>query len=210
MSNFNKAIRPVASFIFQNTESASHRLCLFPGHFMTATTITNVTGQSAPFSFNSYLSYADPTAIQAAGYSCDQVADDFNLSNNQKDSSGETYKVKITSKTPATRYRDFLNYVKCSGLKVVKMRITDLSTSANPSRDIFQQNIEVTKSAIGSKAGSDFVQFSSYINPANFLQNFIDVDLEKDERKLSLDETTLAFLDIPGNAHFQIDFTLAE
>ena len=64
--------------------------------------------------------------------------------------------------------------------------------------------------AIGSKAGSDFVQLSSYINPANFLQNFIDVDLEKDARNLSLDETTLAFLDIPGNAHFQIDFTLAE
>lgn len=210
MSNFNKAIRPVASFIFHNTENASHRLCLFPGHFMTATTITNVTGQSVPFSVQSFLSYADPTAIIAAGYSCDQVADDFSLSNNQKDSSGSSYKVKVTPKSPATRYRDFLNYVKSSGLKVVKMRITDLSTSANPSRDIFQQSIEVTKSAIGSKAGSDFVQLSSYINPANFLQNFIDVDLEKDERKLSLDETTLAFLDIPGNAHFQIDFTLAE
>ena len=210
MSNFNKATRPVASFIFHNTESASHRLCLFPGHFMTATTITEITGLSAPFTVKSLLSYADPTAIIAAGYSCDQVADDFSLSSNQKDSSGSTYKVKVTSKSPATRYRDFLNYIKSSGLKVVKMRITDLSTSANPSRDIFQQSIEVTQSAIGSKAGSDFVQLSSYINPANFLQNFIDVDLEKDARNLSLDETTLAFLDIPGNAHFQIDFTLAE
>jgi hypothetical protein len=68
----------------------------------------------------------------------------------------------------------------------------------------------VTQSSIGSKSGSDYVQLSAYINPANFLQNFIDIDLEKDERKLSLDETTLVFLDVPANSNFQIDFTLAQ
>ena len=90
------------------------------------------------------------------------------------------------------------------------MRITDLTQGTNPSRDIFQQVIEVTESLIGAKAGSDYVQLSSYINPANFLQNFIEIDLEKDGRNLKFDETSLVFLRIPPAANFQIDFTLAE
>lgn len=201
MSNFNKSIRPVASFTFQNTTAA--RLCLFPGHYNTEEVVVKDS--------KAHVSFADPTAIKAAGYDCAQVADDYNSAiANAKANGDGAYPVTIKPKTPATRYRDFLNYVKYSGLKVVKMRITDLTNSANPSREIFQQNIEVTQSSIGSKSGSDYVQLSAYINPANFLQNFIDIDLEKDERKLSLDETTLVFLDVPANSNFQIDFTLAQ
>ncbi|MBQ5689339.1 MAG: hypothetical protein IIV21_05170, partial [Bacteroidales bacterium] len=65
----------------------------------------------------------------------------------------------------------------------------------------------ITASSIGSKAGSDFIQLSQHINPSNYLQNFIEIDLEK--QNLLLDETTLAFLEVPGKAQFQIDFTLA-
>lgn len=202
MSKFNNSIRPVASFIFRNGETAA-RICLLPGHYNTAEVVIK--------DGKAYLSYADPSAIRSAGYDCIQVADDYNATTaNLRGDGASKYPVEVKSKTPAIRFRDFLNYVKYSGLKVVKMRITDLSTGTNPSRDIFQQNIEVTKSAIGAKSGSDFVQLSQYINPANFLQNFIDIDLEADERNLKLDETTLAFLDVPINAHFQIDFTLAK
>lgn len=202
MSNFKNSIRPVASFIFRNGENAA-RICLLPGHYNT----TEVVMKDS----KAYVSYADPSAIRSAGYDCQQVADDYNATTaNLRGDGSSKYPVVIKSKTPATRFRDFLNYVKYSGLKVVKMRITDLSTGTNPSRDIFQQNMEVTRSAIGAKSGSDFVQLSQYINPANFLQNFIDIDLEKDERKLALDETTLVFLDVPALANFQIDFTLAE
>jgi hypothetical protein len=88
------------------------------------------------------------------------------------------------------------------------MRITDLSTGENPDRAIFQQELEISNSSIGSKSGSDFVQLSQHINPANFLQNFIEINLE--ERNLLLDETTLAFLTVPANSNFQIDFTLAK
>ena len=204
MSNFNKSIRPVASFVFKSTENQtdSVNLGLIPGHYNTLEVIYDANASKA------HVSYADPSAIVAAGYDCAQVADDYNAAVKNKDRNGKTYPIEVISKCNV-RYRDFLNYVKYSGLKVVKMRITDLNTGAAATHEIFQQVMEVTQSSIGSKHGSDFVQLSSYINPANFLQNFIDIDLEKDERKLSLDETTLAFLRVPIGSHFQIDFTLA-
>ena len=207
MSTLNQSMRPVASFVFENTDSNRQKLCLFPGHFMTASSIGIASG-SSPVTVASYLSYADPSAIIAAGYDCCQVADDFAATENRKDASGRLYPIKITSKSAKTRFRDFLNYIKLANVRVTKMRITDLSKDTNPSREIFQQELEITKSSIGSKNGSDFVQLSQHINPSNFLQNFIEVDLEK--QNLKLDETTLAFLDIPGSAHFQIDSTLAE
>lgn len=201
-------MRPVASFIFTNQLNESQRLCLFPGHFDTSSVVSEAISTQSPVRVKTILSYADPNAIVAAGYHCDQVADDFNVSDNLKDANGNCYNIRIKSKSPKTRYRDFLNYIKLSGVRISKMRITDLDTAANPQHNIFYQEMEITKSSIGSKAGSDFVQFSSHINPSNFLQNFIEVDLEK--QNLLLDETTLAFLDVPANANFQIDFTLAE
>lgn len=198
-------MRPVASFLFRNTSSESKRLCLFPGHFVNQDVITQVTGSSAPFTTVSYISHANPNAIKAAGFECDQVADDFNLSNNFKDGSGATYAIEITPKTQKGRYRDFLNFIKLASVRVSKMRITDLTSSS--SHDIFQSEIEISKSSIGSKSGSDFIQLSAHIDPSNYLQNFIEIDLE--QQNLLLDETTLAFIEIPGRANFQIDFTLA-
>lgn len=207
--NLAKSMRPVASFVFENKTSDPAKLCLIPGHFNTVSILglvidTNVT---APYPITSFLTYADPSAIKAAGYDCDQVADDFSLTQNMKNGSTNKYPIEVVSKSNKTRYRDFLNYIKVSGLKVTKMRITDLSTAANPSREIFNSEIEVAQSAIGSKSGSDFIQLSSHIDPSNYLQNFIEIDLEL--QNLLLDETTLAFLEVPGSAKFQIDFTLA-
>lgn len=206
--NLAKSMRPVASFVFENTTSDPTKLCLIPGHFNTVSVLGIVTETSVnpPYPVTTVLSYADPSAIKAAGYDCDQVADDYNLTQNMN-GTNKRYPVSVTSKSNKTRYRDFLNYIKVSGLKVTKMRITDLSTAANPSREIFNSEIEVAQSAIGSKSGSDFIQLSSHIDPSNYLQNFIEIDLEI--QNLLLDETTLAFLEVPGSAKFQIDFTLA-
>ena len=197
-------MRPVASFTFQNTTSEDHKLCLFPGHYDTASVIAISTASNTPYVTTSALSYADPTAIVNAGYECVQVADDFSVSQNIKDVSGKSYPIKITPKSVKTRYRDFLNFIKLANVKVAKMRITDLAT--NSDHAIFNSEMEVSKSNVGSKAGSDFIQLSAHINPSNFLQNFIEIDLEK--QNLVLDETTLAFLEIPASANFQIDFTL--
>jgi hypothetical protein len=202
-TELKKSLRPVASFVFNNTSTETRKLCLFPGHLMLAKVTSTIAGSSAPYTVTSILSYANPDALCDAGYECDQVADDFNLTSGQND--GGTYDIRISPKSRKTRYRDFLNYIKLSGVRVSKMRITDLV--ANGSHDIFQAEMEITASSIGSKAGSDFIQLSQHINPSNYLQNFIEIDLEK--QNLLLDETTLAFLEVPGKAQFQIDFTLA-
>lgn len=192
MNKLNQSLKPVASFVFKNVDETLPKvLCLFPGHYNTA----KVEGNDE----NGYiLSYADPTGIVKAGYQCDQVADDF--------SSGgmRSYNIEIHAKSERCRYRDFLNYIKYSGLRVTHMRITDLNIDS--SHEIFNQELEISASAIGAKAGSDFIQLSSYIDASNYIQRFIDVDLTT--RNLVLDETTLAFLKVPASAHFQIDFTL--
>lgn len=199
MTSLNQSMRPVASFVFKSFASTGKKLCLFPGHYDTTEIVEeNETSKQI-------ISYANPKGIIDAGYNCDQVADDYGGDYIIRDNN---YSIEIKPKGSRTRYRDFLNYIKLSGVRVVKMRITDLTTGSNPSHDIFYQEIEVSKSAIGSKSGSDFIQLASHINPSNYLQNFIEVDLEK--QNLLLDETTLAFLDVPAGANFQIDFTLAE
>lgn len=206
MPDLQKSLRPVASFTFLNTDQTNaKKLCLFPGHFVTATCISRSITTTTPAQIETYLSYANPNSIKAAGYECDQVADDYSLSKNYTDKSGVEYSIKVSQKSQKTRYRDFLNFIKLTGVRVTKMRITDLNT--NSDHAIFNSEIEISKSSIGSKAGSDFIQLSSHIDPSNFLQNFIEVDLE--ERNLLLDETTLAFIEIPAGANFQIDFTLA-
>lgn len=191
MSKLNQSLKPQASFVFENTADESKVICLIPGHYNTAKVQTDAEGSVI-------LSYSDPYAIVKAGYQCDQVADDY--------SAGvlRDAEVRVEAKSQRCRYRDFLNYIKYSGLRVTCMRITDLSNDT--SHEIFNQEIEISASAIGAKSGSDFIQLSSYIDPSNYIQRFIDVDLAT--RNLVLDETTLAFLKVPVGAKFQIDFTL--
>ena len=199
MSELKNSLKAVASFRVTNKNANGQRVCFFPGHYDTAEVVqSTVTGKYL-------ISYADPSSINNAGYSCVQVADDYNAQNslNKADGSG-TYPVTIQPKTGKTRYRDFLNMIKLSGLKVSKIRFTDLV--ANGSHEIFGQDLEISKSTIGGKGGTDVVNLSAHINPANFLQNFIDVDLAGNN--LKLDETTLMFMEIPANADFQIEFTL--
>lgn len=197
MSTLSKSMKPVASFVFKNIKSEPVRLCLFPGHFDTTEIIKNSSGGYV-------LSHACPAPIENAGYECDQVADDYAAEDGIYRGENAKYPVSITHKSGKSRYRDFLNMIKLSSLSVTKIRITDLVT--NSSRDIFGQELEVAKSMVGGKGPSDFIQFSQHIDPSNYLQNFIDIDLETAE--LVLNESTLAFLEIPANAHFQIDFTL--
>lgn len=203
MSTLNQSMRPVASFTFDNTaEGASDvKLCMFSGHYDVSEVCADAL--SNPNKYD--IRYTNVKVLQDAGFDCDQIADDTSYC---KVGISGADKVAIKGVSKKTRYRDFLNYIKLVGAKVTKMRITDLSTSANPSRAIFQQEMEISTSSIGAKSGSDFVQLSQHINPANYLQNFIEVDLE--QRNLLLDETTLMFLTVPAGSKFQIDFTLAK
>lgn len=202
MSKLNSSMRPVASFIFDNSKESAvdTKLCLFSGHYdvseVCSDTLTN------PSKYD--VRYTNVRVLQDAGYECDQIADDTSYC---KVGISGSNKVAITPVSKKTRYRDFINYIKLAGLKITKMRITDLM-GPNSSHEIFQQEMEISSSSIGAKSGSDFVQLAQHINPSNYLQTFIEVDLEL--QNLLLDETTLAFLKVPAGAKFQIDFTLAK
>lgn len=202
MSKLNSSMRPVASFIFDNSKESAvdTKLCLFSGHYdvseVCSDTLTN------PSKYD--VRYTNVRVLQDAGYECDQIADDTSYC---KVGISGFNKVAITPVSKKTRYRDFINYIKLAGLKITKMRITDLM-GPNSSHEIFQQEMEISSSSIGAKSGSDFVQLAQHINPSNYLQTFIEVDLEL--QNLLLDETTLAFLKVPAGAKFQIDFTLAK
>lgn len=198
MSELKNSLKAVASFRITNKNSEGQRVCFFPGHYDTAEVVATTDSKYM-------ISYADPTAINNAGYDCVQVADDYYTKNalNKADGSG-TYPVTIQPKGGKTRYRDFLNMIKLSGLKVSKIRFTDLVPNGN--HDIFSQDLEISKSTIGGKGGTDIVNLSAHINPSHFLQNFIDVDLAGNN--LKLDETTLMFMEVPAGADFQIEFTL--
>ncbi len=203
-TNLKQSMKPVASFIFENTTRDFQVLCLFPGHFDTSEIVkyNNTDGGT-----DVAISYGNPQHLINSGYNCDQVADDYNVNIVPIKADGTNkYAVKITPKSSRTRYREFLNFVRFSNLRVTKLRITDMTT--NGDHEIFNEELEISASAIGKKAGSDFVQLSAHVDPSNFNQNFIDIDLS--QQNLLLDETTLAFLRIPGMAKFQIDFTLSE
>ena len=202
MSTLNQSMRPVASFIFDNSkEGASDvKLCLFSGHYDVSEVGSVSRDQIQKFD----VRYTNVKVLQDAGYECDQVADDYSSSIFGISALDQ---VIIKGVSKKTRYRDFINYIKLAGLKVTKMRITDL-LGPNSSHEIFQQEMEISSSSIGAKSGSDFVQLAQHINPSNYLQTFIEVDLEL--QNLLLDETTLAFLKVPAGAKFQIDFTLAK
>ncbi|MBE6347231.1 MAG: hypothetical protein E7067_08560 [Lentimicrobiaceae bacterium] len=197
------SMRPTASFNLKNVSSESVRVCLFPGHFDTSEVVAVSDGDLTKV----VLAYSNPEAINAAGFSCAQVADDYNINTKsvyRGSADGNGYAVQITPVSKRTRYRDFLNYIRYANLSVVKIRITDLE--ANSDHAIFNQELEVSASAIGAKAGSDFIQLSAHRNPAHYDQSFIEIDLS--QQNLLLNETTLASLDIPANANIQIDFTL--
>lgn len=194
MSELKQSLKPTASFTFENRAEEARVLCLFPGHFDTTEIVK--TDESV------LLAYSNPKPLVDAGYTCDQAADDFSAELSVI--KGSHYDVWVSKVSNRTRYREFLNFIKNSGLRVTKMRITDLNKDSD--HEIFNQEIEVTASAIGAKAGSDFIQLSAHIDPSNYIQRFIDIDLS--QQNLLLDETTLAFLRIPASAKFQIDFTL--
>lgn len=191
MSNqVNESLRPVASFIVENTSDELKKLAFLPGHYDTTKIVSTETA--------SYLLRTKAEALAKAGYQCDEVADDFN------NAIASEYLFKVAGKSPRTRMVDFVNYVKNTNQNVVKIRITDLSNDS--SHELFTHEIEVSASSVSSKGASDYIQMSTYVNPRNFQQNVIEIDLE--EQELLLDETTVMIMDVVANAKFQIDFIL--
>lgn len=192
MDQVNESLRAVASFVVENTSEEQKRLAFFPGHYDTLKVVAGANeGEN-------HILRTKASALVAAGYQCDEVADDFNKAVESE------FTFKVAGKSARTRMVDLVNYVKNTGLNVVKLRITDLTTDG--SHEIFNHEIEISTSAVSTKGMSDYIQMSTYINPRNYQQNVIEIDLE--EQELILNETTVMIMDVVAKAKFQIDFIL--
>lgn len=204
MKDLNSALQPVVSFRFVNTDSTLYKtMCLIPGHYDTQEIMNYQVTESGSTVTKYVLSYLNPAVLNQAGYACDEVADDHNPS---LDGSGKSnYPISVTPAAGNSRYRDFLGYIKSVGSRIKKIRLTN-NTGNAAGRTQFDQFFEVSASAIGSKAGSDYINLASCKDPKNYDLDLIDVDLEA--RNLVLDATTLLFLKVAPGTDFTIEFTL--
>lgn len=204
MKDLNSALQPVVSFRFVNTDTTLYKtMCLIPGHYDTQEIMNYQVTESGSTVTKYVLSYLNPAVLNQAGYACDEVADDHNAN---LDGSGKSnYPISVTPAAGNSRYRDFLGYIKSVGSRIKKIRLTNNSGN-NAGRTQFDQFFEVSASAIGSKAGSDYINLASCKDPKNFDLDVIDVDLEA--RNLVLDATTLLFIKVAPSTDFTVEFTL--
>ena len=72
MDQVNESLRAVASFVVENTSDEQKRLAFFPGHYDTLKVVAGANeGEN-------HILRTKASALVAAGYQCDEVADDFN------------------------------------------------------------------------------------------------------------------------------------
>lgn len=193
----NQAMLPIASFHIENPAGGVERkLCLIPGHF----DLAGVGAYDDNGTTKYKITYNNPTPIVNAGYACDQVADDYDGNLDLGRSA-----IKIHSNDDATRYRDFLNYIRLMNLRVSKIRLTNRTNTA-AGRAQFNKKFEVSASSIGCRAASDYINIAQYKNPANYDLDIIEIDLN--QANLLLDATTLLILTVAQGADFDIEFTL--
>ena len=140
--NVQEALRSSVTFNFDNSANGAvaKKLCLLPGVYDTTKFEQDGTSKVA------VLSYSNPANLTNAGYPVDQVADDYNSAD-----SGQFVHVTGTTRT---RYRDFLNTVQRLGIRVRKIIIQNKVSSA----DIFDQEIELSRTAVGAKGATRFIK----------------------------------------------------
>lgn len=186
----NESLKTTVSFAVENTQDELKRVVLFPGHYNSNQVVLK--------DDKAYMLRTSAKALQSAGYNCDEVADDYNAALDG------SYTFKVAGKSPRTRLVDLVDFIKHSYLEISKIRITDLSGTTE--HELFNHEIEVASSSIGGKGASDIIQLSTYVNPRNFQQNVIEIDLE--ENPLELNASTIFIMDVVANGKFQIDLVI--
>lgn len=181
-----EALMAQATFDIENTDTENAvRLCLLPG-------VYNTMKLSEPKQGKFALSFSDPAALVRAGYSADQVADDAEFCPDAA--------VQVTRANARTMYRDFLNTVQRVGATVNKIIIQNKVQS----QDIFDQQIEIAKTVIGAKSGTDFITLQNYVSVNAYDRSKITVDIS--DEPLELTPEVFMALNIPAGAHFSIQF----
>lgn len=183
-----EALRAKATFnIVNSSSSAAKKLAFLPGIYSSMIFSQDSSSKAA------IISYADPTNLVNAGYNCDQVADDYN--------SGDSLQVVQVSGVGRTKYRDFLNTVQRIGVRVSRIIIQNKNTS---SQDIFDQEIEASRTAIGTRGETRFITLQDYVSVNAYDRTKITIDLT--DAPLDLTPDKFLAMNIPASASFSIQF----
>lgn len=184
-NTLREALMAQATFDIENTDTDNAvKLCLLPG-------VYNTMKLSEPQQGKFALSFSDPSALVAAGYAADQVADDAQFD------TAAAVQVKGVGRV---MFRDFLNTVQRVGATVNKIIIQNKVQS----QDIFDQQIEIAKTVIGAKGGMDFITLQNYVSVNAYDRSKITIDLS--EEPLELTPEVFMALNIPAGAHFSIQY----
>ena len=196
MNEEKKSLQASATFNFENLTDATKRLVLLPGIFETKK-IEAVQTEEKGETFVKYVPRNTATEnLTKANYVADQVADDY--------VDGCEDAVKVTS-TDLCSYADFRRSIDLKGSSVTEIVIQNKLDD----QSLFDQMIEVHKTAIGSRGGSDFIRLQDYVLPSNYDRSKITIDFSKILSVMTLDAYSFLALNVPAGAKFSIQFKLA-
>lgn len=185
-----EALQACATFNIQGAANDNVTLALLPGIYSTKTQ-ANLTVEGTS---KTIFSFTDPSNLNNAGYTCDEVADDYINGNSAQ-------RVRVTG-VNRVRYRDFLNTVQRVGINVTSIVIQNKTQPADQS--IFDQEIQIARTAIGAKGGMDFIQLQNYVSVNAFDRSKITIDLSNEPLYLT-PEVFMAMV-VPAGANFTIQF----
>lgn len=185
-NTLREALLAQATFDFVGDASADKKLCLLPGIYSSMKFAQDGTSKVAT------LTFSDPTNLNKAGYACDQVADDYN-------SSDSGMYVQVTG-VGRVSYRDFLNTVQRVGASVKKIIIQNKVSS----QDIFDQQIEIAKTTLGAKGGTDFITLQQYVDVNAYDRSKITIDMSAEP--LELTPEVFMAINVPEDSHFSMQF----
>ena len=189
-NTLREALQACATFNITGDQNNAVKLAFLPGIYSTETEAT-VTRSGVS---TDVVAYTSPDNLKNAGYNCDEAADDYISGNSNQ-------KVQIVGAN-RVRYRDFLNTVQRVGINVTKIVIQNKTNPADQS--LFDQEIELSRTAIGAKGGTDFIQLQNYVSVNAYDRSKITVDLSNDPLYLT-PEVFMAMV-IPAGANISIQF----
>lgn len=190
-NTLREALQACATFLIEGDSSAAKKLAFLPGIYSAMTQSTDGTSKET------VITFSDPTNLVNAGYNCDQVADDYVAG-----VSGMPVHVTGANRV---KYRDFLNTVQRVGINVTKIVIQNkVQQSQSYANDIFDQEIEIARTAIGAKGGTDFIQLQNYVSVSAYDRSKITIDLSQEP--LYLTPEVFMAMNIPAHANFSIQF----
>jgi len=189
MNDLQNALKSSATFNFIGDASNAKKLALLPGVYSTMKNTTDGTSKVT------IVTYSNPANLVNAGYTCDQAADDYE--------SGDTGNYVQVTGANRVKFRDFLNTVQRVGIRVTKIVIQNKATGAG-ANNIFDQEIEIARTAIGSKGAMDFIKLQDFVSVNAYDRSKIEIDLSK--TPLDLGPDTFMAMNIPANANFSMQF----